>query len=69
MASFSLRHLIYAHTSYKTSYSETPSHIPQTKLSSVTLDVPSGIYALHFEGEFENMPFSYIIKCGCIGRS
>jgi hypothetical protein len=62
MASFSSRHLIHGHTSCKTSYSEITSHISQKKLSSGTLDAPSGVCALNFEGEFENLPFSYIIN-------
>jgi hypothetical protein len=68
MASFSPRHLIHGQTFYKTSYSETPSHISQKKNYHGKLDTPSGVFAVNFEGEFEKMPFSYPIKCGCVRR-
>jgi len=45
-----------------------PRIFHRKKLSSGTLDAPSGIFALNFEGEFENVPFSYLIKCGYTRR-
>jgi len=45
-----------------------PRTFHRKKLSSGTLDDPSGVFASNFEEEFENLSFSYLIKCGCIRR-